>query len=104
MSNFASSKEIILPGLRAQWLDVFQPSSGEINGKPTEPKYKFVGLMTPDSPAATAAKAGLLEAARALWGDNAINVVQNISGKLCFFPNRNHGNVLYKNNSHNNNR
>ncbi len=80
MSNFASSKEVILQGLRAQWLDVFQPSSGEINGKPTEPKYKFVGLMEPNSPAATAAKAGLLEAARALWGDNAINVVQNISG------------------------
>lgn len=80
MSNFASSNSVILKNVRAQWLDIFQPSSGEINGKPTTPKYKTVCLIEPDSEAATAAKTGMLAAAKALWGDaNAVNVVKNIS-------------------------
>jgi hypothetical protein len=79
MSNFASSRSVILPGVRLQWADIFTAKAGEVNGKTTEPKFKVVALFEPTSPAATAAKAGLLEAATALWGDNARNVVQNIS-------------------------
>jgi hypothetical protein len=79
MSNFASSKSVILKNVRAQWLDIFTAKAGEVNGKKTEPKFKVAALFEPNSEAATAAKAGLLEAATALWGDNARNVVQNIS-------------------------
>lgn len=80
MSNFASSKSYILPMVRAQWLDIFEPASGEINGKRTEPKYKVVALFAPDSEAAKIAKQGLLEAATNLWGAaNALSVLQNIS-------------------------
>ncbi len=79
MSNFASSKSVILKNVRLQWADIFTAKAGEVNGKATEPKFKVVALFEPNSEAATAAKAGLLEAATALWGDNARNVVQNIS-------------------------
>ena len=80
MSNFASSKSVILKGVRLQWGDIFTAKSGELNGKKTEPKFKVVALFDPKSEAATVAKAGLLEAAVALWGEaNARNVVQNIS-------------------------
>jgi hypothetical protein len=79
MSNFASSKSVILKNVRLQWADIFTAKAGEVNGKATEPKFKVVGLFEPNSEAATTAKQGLLEAATALWGDNARNVVQNIS-------------------------
>lgn len=79
MSNFASSKPVILKNVRLQWADIYTAKSGEVNGKKTEPKFKVVALFPPDSEAATAAKAGLLEAATALWGDNARNVIANIS-------------------------
>ena len=80
MSNFASSPAVILKNVRLQWADIFQPSSGEINGKPTTPKYKAVVLIDPNSDAATLAKNGMLAAAKALWGEaNALNVVKNIS-------------------------
>jgi hypothetical protein len=79
MSNFASSKPVILPRVRLQWADIFTAKSGEVNGKKTEPKFKVVALFEPGSEAAKIGKAGLLEAATALWGGNAINVVQNIS-------------------------
>lgn len=78
-SNFASSKSVILPAVRLQWADIFQAASGEINGKKTDPKFKTVALFARDSDAAKIAKAALLEAATALWGANATNVVQNIS-------------------------
>ncbi|MDC2859088.1 MULTISPECIES: ssDNA-binding protein [Delftia] len=78
-SNFASSKPVILKNIRLQWGDLFQAASGEINGKKTEPKFKAVGLFPPGSDAAAQAKAGLLEAATALWGANAENVLVNIS-------------------------
>lgn len=79
MSNFASSKSVILKNVRLQWADIYTAKAGEVNGKKTEPKFKVVALFPPDSEAATAAKTGLLEAATALWGENARNVVQNIS-------------------------
>ena len=79
MANFASSKPVILKNVRAQWLDIFTATAGEINGKKTEPKFKTVALFDPKSEAATAAKEGLMEAATALWGSNARNVLENIS-------------------------
>lgn len=76
MSNFASSKPVILKGLRAAWLDIFKPGEGMNGGAP---KYKFSGLMAPDSDAAKVAKAAMLEAATALWGANAANVVKSMA-------------------------
>lgn len=78
-SNFASSKPVILKNVRLQWADIYTPSSGEIAGKKTEPKYKVVALFAKDSEAMNVGKQGLLEAARALWGSNAQNVVEQIS-------------------------
>lgn len=76
-SNFASSAPVILKNVRLQWADIFKPGEGMNGGAP---KYKVVALIDKDSEAAQTAKNGLLTAARALWGDNAINVVTNISG------------------------
>lgn len=76
MSNFASSKPVILKGLRAAWLDIYKPGEGMNGGAP---KYKLTGLMAPDSEAATAAKAAMLEAATALWGANAANMVRSMA-------------------------
>lgn len=78
-SNFASSKSVILKNVRLQWADIFKPSSGEIQGKQTEPKYKVVALFEHTSEAMTIGKKALLDAATALWGANAANVVANIS-------------------------
>lgn len=80
MSNFASSPAVILPGVRLQWGDLFTAASGEVNGKPTTPKFKSVVLIEPGSPAFNAAKTSLLAAATALWGPHAETVVANISG------------------------
>lgn len=76
MSNFASSKPVILKGLRAAWLDIFTPGEGMNGGAP---KFKFTGLMTPDSEAAKLAKSAILEAARGLWGTNAENMVRSMA-------------------------
>lgn len=76
MSKYASSKFVVLKDLRAAWLDIFEPGEG-MNGGP--PKYKFTGLMDPSSEAVTLAKKAMLEAATALWGDNAKNVIQSMS-------------------------
>lgn len=76
MSNFASSKPVILKGLRAAWLDIFKPGEGMNGGAP---KYKFTGLMEPDSEAAATAKKAMLEAATALWGANAAQVVKSMA-------------------------
>lgn len=76
MSNFASSKPVILKNLRAAWLDIFQPGEGMNGGAP---KFKFTGLMAPDSEAATTAKKAMLEAATALWGGNAANVIKSMA-------------------------
>lgn len=89
MSNFASSKSFILKDVRLQWADIYTARAGEVGGKKTEPKFKVVALFKPDSEAAKVAKAGLLEAATALWGANAVNVVQNISANSKFIRNGN---------------
>lgn len=78
-SNFAGGKSVILKNVRLQWADIFKPSSGEIQGKKTEPKYKAVCLFTQDSDAFAVGRDALLEAASLLWGVNAKNVVANIS-------------------------
>ena len=76
MSNFASSKPVILKGLRAAWLDIFAPGEGMNGGAP---KFKFVGLMEPISEAATLAKNAMLDAARGLWGANAENMLRSMA-------------------------
>lgn len=76
MSNFASSKPVILKGLRAAWLDIFKPGEGMNGGAP---KYKFTGIMEPDSEALKLAKAAMLDAAKQLWGANAENVVRSLT-------------------------
>ena len=76
MSNFASSNPVILKGLRAAWLDIFKPGEGMNGGAP---KFKFTGLMAPDSEAATVAKAAMLEAAKGLWNENAVNVIKSMA-------------------------
>lgn len=76
MSNFASSKPVILKGLRAAWLDIFKPGEGMNGGAP---KYKFTGLMAPDSEAAKLAKQAMLDAASQLWGANAANMLRSMA-------------------------
>lgn len=76
MSNFASSKPVILKNVRAAWLDIFTPGEG-MNGGP--PKFKFTGIIEPDSEALTVAKKAMLEAATGLWGANAANVVKSMT-------------------------
>lgn len=76
MSNFASSKPVILKGLRAAWLDIFKPGEGMNGGAP---KFKFTGLIEPDSEALKLAKAAMLEAATALWGANAVNMIRSMA-------------------------
>ena len=77
MSNFASSSPVILKGLRASWLDIYKPGDGMNGGAP---KFKFSGLMEPDSEALKVGKAAMLEAATKLWGTaNAANMIRSMS-------------------------
>lgn len=77
MSNFASSKPVILKNVRLDFFDLFTP------GKPMNEggkwKYKIKAIIEKGSEAETAARNGMADAARALWGDNAKNVVPNIT-------------------------
>lgn len=76
MSNFASSKSVILKGVRLTWLDAFKPGEG-MNGGP--PKFKVSALIVPGSENAKLAKEAMIEAARGLWAANAINVIQSMA-------------------------
>lgn len=80
-SNFAASKAVFLKRVRLDFNDLWQP------GEPMSPadkankakwKYKAVVIIDRDSPAAKAAKEGLIEAAAALWGDNAVQMLKSI--------------------------
>ena len=75
MSNFHSSKSVILKDVRLAWADIFKPGEG-MNGGP--PKFKVTGLFAPDSDAAKLAKGAMVEAARGLWGDNAVKMIQSM--------------------------
>lgn len=76
MANFASSKSVFLTNVRLQWADIFKPGDGMDGGAP---KYKVVALFSRDSEAAKVAAAAMFEAATALWGPNAKNVLATIS-------------------------
>lgn len=76
MSNFASSKSVILKRVRATWLDAFKPGEGMNGGAP---KYKVSALIEPDSENAKMAKAAMLEAANGLWGANAVGVIKSMA-------------------------
>ena len=78
-SNFASSPAVVLRNVRLQWGDLFTAASGEIAGKKTDPKFKAIGLFEKESEAMAVGRKALLDAAVALWGPNAANVVAQIS-------------------------
>ena len=82
MSNFANSKSVVLKNVRLDFFDIFKPGAPmaeKDKGDPKKWKYKVKAIIEKDSEAATAAKAAMGEAARALWGDNAKNVVPMIT-------------------------
>lgn len=76
MSNFASSKSVILKNARLQWADLYTPGEG-MEGGPA--KYKVVALFEKDSEAHKTAKAAMLEAATAMWKANAPSVIKTIT-------------------------
>jgi hypothetical protein len=76
MSNFASSNSVILLGVRATWLDIFKPGEG-MNGGAA--KFKVSALIEPDSENSSVAKAAMLDAAKKLWGDNAVGVIKSMA-------------------------
>lgn len=76
MSNFASSNSVILKRVRATWLDVFKPGEGMNGGAP---KFKVSALVEPDSENAKLCKAAMLDAAKKLWAENAVNVVKSMA-------------------------
>lgn len=81
MSNFANSESVILKRVRLDYFDVFQkgaPQDEKDKANPDKWAYKAKVIFPPDSEAAAAAKGALLAAARALWGDNAVQMVQSI--------------------------
>lgn len=73
MSNFSSSKSVILKHVRLTWIDAFKPGAGMNGGAP---KYKVSALITPNSENATLAKIAMLEAAKGLWAAMAVNAIQ----------------------------
>ena len=79
-SNFASSKAVFLKRVRLDFNDLWQPGepmSAADKANKAKWKYKAVVIIDRDSPAAAAAKEGLLEAARGLWGDNAVQMLKD---------------------------
>lgn len=83
-SNFASVPAIILHNVRLQWGDLFTPAAMDDNGKPGVPKFKAVGLFAKDSDAMAVARKGLVDAATAMWGGNAMSVIPQISSNSKF--------------------
>ena len=82
MSNFANSKSVVLKHVRLDFFDIFKPGAPMAEKDKADPKkwkYKVKAIIEKGSEAETAAKAAMVEAARALWGDNAKNVVPNIT-------------------------
>jgi hypothetical protein len=63
MSNFSSSKSVILKHVRLTWLDAFKPGAGMNGGAP---KYKVSALITPNSENATLAKNAMLFSQRSI--------------------------------------
>jgi hypothetical protein len=77
MSDFANSESVVLKGVTLDFFDIFKP------GKPMKEggqwKYKIKVILARDSEAAAVAKKAMGQAAKALWGDNAANVVPMIT-------------------------
>ena len=76
MSNFHSSKSVILKNVRLTWMDIFTPGEGMNDGPP---KFKVSAIMEPGSEAFKVGKEAMLEAAKGLWGGNAISVVKSMA-------------------------
>jgi len=76
MSNFANSESIILKGVRALWLDVFKPGEGMDGGAP---KYKVSALVAPGSENEKLVKQMMVQAAKKLWPENAVAVIQSMT-------------------------
>lgn len=82
MSNFANSKSVVLKNVRLDFFDIFKPGAPMAEKDKADPKkwkFKCKAIIEKDSEAATAAKAAMGEAARALWGENAKSVVPLIT-------------------------
>ncbi len=87
MSNFANSKSVVLKNVRLDFFDLFKPGAPMAEKDKADPKkwkFKVKAIIEKDSEAATTAKAAMGEAARALWGDNAKNVVPMITEDKLF--------------------
>lgn len=76
MSNFASSESVVLKRVRLDYHDIFTVGRPSRDGG--KAKFKAKVIMAPDSEAVTVAKKAMGDAARALWGENAKNVVPTI--------------------------
>lgn len=75
MADTASSDFVFLKRVRAQWLDIFKPGEGMNGGAP---KYKVVALMEPGSDNYKACATAMVQAAKGVWGENAVAVIQSI--------------------------
>lgn len=81
MANFENSDELILKDVRLDYFDAWtpgEPQSAADKANPKKWKYKAKVIFAPDSPAATAAKNGLMQAATKLWGANAANMLRSL--------------------------
>ena len=79
--NFEESDSIILKNVRLDWFDAWTPAPSLDDKKKGERKhdrYKAKAIIERGSEADKAAQAGLLQAARKMWGDNAANVVKSL--------------------------
>lgn len=76
MANFASSPSVILKRVRLTWADIFKPGEGMNGGAP---KFKVSALIEPNSENAALAKNAMVEAAKGLWGANAVSVIQSMA-------------------------
>lgn len=82
MSNFASSPSVILKGVRLDYFDVWEkgaPIAEKDKADPKKWKYKVKAIFAPDSEAGQIARKAFMEAATALWGPNAMQVVKAMS-------------------------
>jgi len=80
-NKFEESDSIILKNVRLDHFAAWKSEPSMEASKKDDPKhnkYKAKVIIEKDSEAATAAKAGLMQAARKMWGDNAANVLKSL--------------------------
>lgn len=78
-SKFEDSDEIVLKRVRLDHFSAWKSEPSMEASKKDNPEFnrhKVKAIVPKESDAATAAKNGLLQAARKMWGDNASNVLK----------------------------